>query len=372
MTTKPPSRPPHIVHIETGRHLYGGARQVLYLLEHLPQLHCQCTLVCAQGSEIANAARALGTTVHELPMRGDLDVAFAFRLAGLLKALAADLVHVHSRRGADVWGALGAKMAGVPALLSRRVDNPESAISVRLKYPLYRHVIAIADGIKVALVKSGVAAQQISVVRSAINPEPFKNPAHRAELLHTFGFADTPSALVLGIVAQLIARKGHAVLLHSMATLCREFPDLRLIIFGRGPLAAELQAQSQKLGLEPYVHFAGFRNDLSHWLGALDVLVHPAFMEGLGISLLQAGAAGVPIVAGRAGGIPEAVAEGHNAILVTPGSIEELTTALRRVLSDANLRQRMGAAGPTFISQGFTAHGMAAGNRAIYQQLLGI
>lgn len=364
---------PHIVHVETGRHVYGGARQVLYLLQHLPALDTRCTLVCPEGAEIGAQARALKAEVVELPMRGDLDFLFASRFARLLRELKPDLVHIHSRRGADVWGGLGAKRAGIPALLSRRVDNPEGALAVRFKYPLYRRVIAIADGIRKVLVESGVPATQVEVVRSAIDPEAFQHSAGKAELCAEFGVQAEAGAelTVLGIVAQLIPRKGHALLLRSLATLAPQWPGMRLVIFGRGPQEDALRTQVQALGLSRQVVFAGFRNDLPRWLGALDLLVHPASMEGLGVSLLQASAAGVPVLASRAGGIPEAVADGVTGLLVPPGDGPALTQALARLLADAPLRRRLGAAGASYVAAEFTAPRMAAGNRAVYRLLLG-
>jgi len=361
----------HVVHVETGRHVYGGARQVLYLLEHLPALDTRCTLVCPLGAEIGQQARKLGAEVIELPMRGDLDVAFAFRFASLLRRLKPDLVHVHSRRGADVWGGLGAKWAGVPAILSRRVDNPEGKLAVRLKYPLYRRVITIAEGIRTVLLQCGVPAEQVQTVRSAIDPAPFQAPATQTELRSEFAIAPAAAGelIVLGIVAQLIPRKGHALLLDCLAHIAPQWPQVRLIIFGRGPQEEALRAQVAALGLAQQVVFAGFRNDLPRWLGALDLLVHPASMEGLGVSLLQAAAAGVPVLACRAGGIPEAVADERTGVLVPPNDAPALTAALLRLLQNPSLRQRLGAAGPAWIAQEFAAAQMAAGNRAVYQQV---
>ena len=103
---------PHVVHLETGRHVYGGDQQVLYLTERLPALGVRCTLVCAAGGEMATKARAAGTDVVELSTIGDADPSITWRFASLLRRLQPDLVHIHSRRGADVWGGLGARLAG--------------------------------------------------------------------------------------------------------------------------------------------------------------------------------------------------------------------------------------------------------------------
>ncbi len=102
------------------------------------------TLVCPPGSAIGSAVNAAEVRVSPLPMAGDLDALFAMRLTALLAADPPDLVHVHSRRGADIWGGLAARRAGVPAVLSRRVDNPDPPLLGPLRYRLYDRVIAIS------------------------------------------------------------------------------------------------------------------------------------------------------------------------------------------------------------------------------------
>ncbi len=360
----------HIVHLETGMHVYGGARQVLYLQEHLPALGVKCTLVCAKGSEMAVRGREQGANVVELPMSGDADVGFIFRFAALLKQLKPDLVHVHSRRGADVWGGLGAKWAGVPAVLSRRVDNAEGRLAVAVKYPLYRHVVAVAQGVKDVLVSNGVAAEKITVVHSAINPKLFQSPGTKEALAQTFGL--DASAPIVGIAAQLIPRKGHVLLFDTLKLIEATHPKVQLIVFGRGPLSDVLPAEAAARGLGPdRVVFAGFRDDLNHWMGALDVLAHPAYTEGLANVCLQAAAAGVPSVGTRVGGIPEAICENVTGLLVPVGDTQALAAALVRLLDDPALRRQFGQAGPAYIESDFTAPQMAAGNRAVYRRLLG-
>jgi glycosyltransferase involved in cell wall biosynthesis len=103
---------------------------------------------------------------------------------------------------------------------------------------------------------------------------------------------------------------------------------------------------------------------------ALDLLVHPAFMEGLGVVLLQAAACGLPIVAGRAGGIPEIVRHGENGLLVEPGDVAGLAAALNALLADAGLRQRYGSAGRAIVERDFSIAAMVAGNRQVYASLL--
>lgn len=360
---------PHVVHLETGRHVYGGAQQVLYLTERLPALGVRSTLVCAAGGEMATKARAAGTEVVELPTIGDADPSITWRFAALLRRLRPDLVHIHSRRGADVWGGLGARLAGVPAIMSRRNDNREAWLALRFKYPLYRHIVAVAQGIKDVLVEQGIAADSITVVHSAIDPARFQHPRPRAELASTFGL-DAAQPL-LGIAAQLIDRKGHVLLFEALQMLASRHPTAQLIVFGRGPLSDSLPTEAAARGLQQRVCFAGFRQDLGQWIGALDLLVHPAYTEGLANVCLQAGAARVATIGTRVGGIPEAIADGRTGLLVPVGDAPALAAAIDRLLTDVDLRQRLAAAGPAHVESDFTPPIMAAGNRAVYRRVLG-
>ena len=357
-----------ILHVEAGKHLYGGARQVLYIVEGLAVRGVDNLLACPAGSEMARQQPA-GTRVVAMKMGGDGDIGMMSRLASLIRAERPDLVHLHSRRGADTWGGLAAKLAGVPCVLSRRVDNPESRLAVAIKYRLYDHVITISEGIRQVLLSEGLAADKVSCVRSAVDATPYLAPVDRAAFCAEFGLP--ADALVAGVVAQLIPRKGHRYLLAALPALLARHPRLQVLIFGQGPLEAELRAEVEAAGLASAVHFTGFRHDLPRWLGGLDLLVHPADMEGLGVSLLQASAAAVPIVTSRAGGLPEAVQDGVTGILCPPGDVSALTAAIDRLAGDAALRGRYGAAGRARILAEFSIDAMVDGNLRIYRQVLG-
>lgn len=356
-----------ILHVEGGRHLYGGAFQVLHLLRGLQARGHQNLLACPRGCELARAAEPVAE-VHGMPMHGDVDLFMIVRLARLIRRARPDLVHLHSRIGADVMGGLAARLAGVPVIHTRRVDNPEPRWLVGLKYRLHDRVIAISEGIASVLRAEGLAAERLRVVRSAIDPAPYAGPCARDSVLARLGLPK--DAIILGVVAQLIRRKGHAVLLDALPPLMARHPRLHLCCFGQGPEAESLGARSQSLGLAERVHLYGFRDDLAEILPCLDLLAHPALMEGLGVALLQAASAGVPIVASRVGGIPEAVRDGENGLLVPPNDPQALGAALGALLDQPERRRALGAAGRALMAREFSIDAMVEGNLAVYRELL--
>lgn len=356
-----------VLHIEAGRHLYGGARQVLYLLERLAERGIENVLACPVASDIARAAQGFAR-VCEMPMHGDADFWMALRLWWLIRDERPDIVHVHSRRGAEVWGGIAARLAGVPCVMSRRVDNPEPRWLVATKYRLYGHVITISAGIRHVLLAEGMPPGKVTCVRSALDPGPYSIKYDKQAYRQGLGVpADT---LVVGVIAQLIPRKGHRYLLAALPEVLLFHPGVQVLIFGRGPLEADLRQAINAQRLAGHVRLMGFVDNLPEMLGCLDLVVHPAEMEGLGVSLLQASAAGVPIIASRAGGMPEAVRDGVNGLLVPPGDAKALARAMLRVLGDADLRGRMGVAGRELVSTEFSVDAMCAGNLAVYHQLL--
>ncbi len=355
-----------VLHIEAGRFLYGGARQVLYILQGLHDRGVANVLACPPGADIALPARAYAD-VHEIPMKGDADIGLVCRLRRLIRATHPDIVHIHSRRGADLWGGIAARLERVPCVLSRRVDNPEPRMWVSLKYRLYDHVIAISEGIRQVLLTEGLPADKVTTIRSAIDAAPYLHDVDRQAFCREFGLPE--NALVIGVVAQLIPRKGHRHLLAVLPEVIQRFPDVQVIFFGKGPLQAELERDIAEHHLESHVHLAGFRTDLPHWLGGLDMLVHPADMEGLGISLLQAAAAGVPVIASRAGGMPEAVADHVSGLLIAPGDTPALQRELVRLLASHAERQRLGNNGRKRILTEFSPTEMVKRNSAIYDSV---
>lgn len=356
-----------IMHVEGGRNLYGGALQVLYLLEGLAARGGNNVLVCRTDSAIAAAAGPFAEVIG-VPMGGDLDIGLVKRLRHLIGLCQPDLIHLHSRIGADIMGGIAARLEKIPVVHSRRMDNPEHRLTVALKYRLHDRVIAISEGIGRVLLAEGLPSSKLRVVRSAVEANRFDRPCERARVTEAFGIPE--NAPLIGVVSQLIERKGHRYLIDALPALIADHPELRAILFGKGAEEGALRARVAAAGLNDRVVFAGFRHDLADFLPCLDVLVHPATMEGLGVSLLQAASAGTPIVASAVGGIPEAVRHEFNGLLVSAADVSALAAAIHRLLADPALAKRMGEQGKMWMQKEFSVDAMVEGNLAVYRELI--
>jgi glycosyltransferase involved in cell wall biosynthesis len=358
----------HVVHLETGRHVYGGARQVLWLARGLQRRGVGTTLVCPQASDMVFQAERAGVPVRPLPMAGDLDLPFIGRFADLLREIKPDLVHVHSRRGADWMGGMAARRVGLPAVLSRRVDRPERKLTARFRYRSYARIVAISRAIYGQLESVGLSTARLALIRSAVEPALTDPTWTRERLCREYEL--DPRVQLVGCVAQLIERKGHALLLQAWRQVVHDCPTARLLLFGQGPLAGEIRRQIAKLGLGNSVVMAGFRPDLPTFLGRLDLVVHPALEEGLGLALLEAQAAAVPVVAFRAGGVPETVADGRTGYLVKAGDTEALAIAMTELLQNEERRQACGEAAWQWVAHEFRVTDMIEAHLTLYAELL--
>lgn len=341
---------------------------MVWLLRGLSERAIDNVLVCVPGSDVDRTARAAGLKVSNVPCAGDLDLSFAWWLGQLIRWQAPDLVHCHSRRGADLMGGLAARLTGVPAILSRRVDHPEPGMLAALRYGPFHKVIAISESVAASLRESGFDEQRLVVIRSAVDYRRFGNGVDAVDFRRRFGL--DPESSVIVAAGQLIPRKGHRYLLEAMTGLVRSHPKLVLLVFGQGELAAELEEQAGQLELGGHVQFVGFRDDLDDYLGAADLLVHPALREGLGVAMLKAQAAGVPVVAFDVEGSREAVAHDRSGILVRPKDVRALEHAIARLLDDPVLRQNLGAAARARMRNEFSIEAMVDQHLEIYKATL--
>lgn len=357
-----------IMHVETGRHFYGGAQQVIWLIGGLAARGMENLLVCPPGSGIDRIARRAGISVRNLPCTGDLDLAFAVKLGRLARREKPDVVHCHSRRGADFLGGRALALAGVPAVLSRRVDNTEPGWLARWRYRPFRRVIAISENIATVLRNAGIDPRRIVTIRSAVDIDSIAIEPDCDAFRREFSLGD--GDFVIAVIAQLIARKGHRYLFDVIPRLRETHPDLRVILFGSGPREAELKALAHTLHLGGTLQFAGFREDLDDYLACVNLLVHPALREGLGVAMLKAAAAGVPVIAFDTPGAREAVLHGTTGVLVPAKDVRKLQKAISLLVEETEMRRELGEAGRKRMKDDFAVDTMAIRHMELYESVL--
>jgi len=290
-----------------------------------------------------------------------------------LRAQAPDVLHTHLD-SADVLGGLAARRLGIPSVCT--VHLAATAVSARpgaggaakarvieaVRRRTARTVVAVSDAARAAyLARTGAAPEHVVTVRNGIAAPHTRRgaPEVRAQL----GIA--PDAVVVAMVSVLRAGKGHEVAAGALARLAARHPSAVLLLVGDGPSRADVEALAAPLGDRAVL--AGHRDDVPDLLAAADVLIHPTRMDAFPTVLLEAAAAGLPVVATRVGGVPEIVDDGVTGTLVAPPpDAEAFAVALEPFLADAAARARAGAAARARFAAEFSADRWAARLRAVY------
>ncbi len=204
----------------------------------------------------------------------------------------------------------------------------------------------------------GASRERAAVIPYGVDPAVFKAPARpRAEVRHALGFE--PHEAVLLCVGRLVYKKGFEYALRAMPQVLQSYPQARLVVVGAGDLAASLKKLAAELGITDRVRFEGAvaHTRLPDYLAACDLFLLPSVVDdsgnvdGLPNTLLEALAAGRPVVASRVAGVPLAVEDGQNGLLVSPRDPQALAQAILRLLADPALRDRLGQAGRRKVEQ---------------------
>jgi glycosyltransferase involved in cell wall biosynthesis len=298
------------------------------------------------------------------------------QLRRLLRARGIRILHTHSP---------------MPAALAR-VLGPASVAFVHTEHNLwgaYRWLTATANAVTygrneaVFAVSDGVA-ESVQRPRLLIGSmPPVETLLHgidvdaaprgsdaRQEAREILEVADTTP--LIGNVANLSPKKDHEGLLNAFRRVVTQLPDAELVLIGTGPLEPALRGQAAALGVQSNVRFLGARGDVATLLPALDVFVLGSRFEGLPIALLEAMAAEIPCVATRVGGIPEAITDGLEGVLVPPGQPDELSRALVELLIEPSRRASLAAAGRRRVAADFSIDRAVRRTEALYDELLSL
>ncbi|MDO6567786.1 glycosyltransferase [Alteromonas sp. 1_MG-2023] len=357
-----------ILHIELGRNLYGGAKQVVYLLDSLNrQFEYKNHLICPDDSELAKKP-ITGCHMHTIAYRGETDLFSVKRMVNIARKIKADVIHVHSRRGADVFGAMVAKITGIPAICTRRVDNAESLFAT-YKYSQFAAVASISEGVFNVVSHHCEAVKHQAVIHSSVDFNEFSTPGDRAWLNETFSIPS--DHVVIANFAQLIARKGQADIILAMEKVAKDNPKVTCLLFGKGNLKESYQALIERHLLTDHVKLCGFTDQVSKILPSVDIVVHPAYAEGLGVILLQAGACKRAVVSTPVGGIPEIIEHDKTGLMVTPGNIDDIADALITLVNDEGSRDTLGKHLYQHVKAHFSTKEMALRYSELYLAVTG-
>lgn len=347
----------------------GGEIWMLNTIEALQQRGHEITLLCRPGTELARRAAANGIDLFLLKLRGDFDPATILHIYRWLHRRQPDLILTNMDKELRLCGT-AAKFAGNPVVISRRgIDFPlKDRIHYRLTYNyLTDYVIANSESTKRSLLQNTpwLRADRIQVIYNGIRPEKYSETATRdlrAEL-------DLPTgAPIIGFVGQLNERKGFDALLPAFRQLVEKIPAALLLLAGVGDLQPEIEAFARSNGLQKNIRLLGFRNDIPNIMRTIDLLVLPSWWEGFGIVLIEAMAAGKPVITTNVSSMPEIVTQRETGLIIPPHDGTGLFQSLLELVSQPELAREMGRRGREDVYRRFTLTGMVAQYEALFNQ----
>ena len=348
----------------------GGLEMVVLDLARLgPEFGLRPLVACLEkAGDLVPRLEAAGTPYYKLDKRPGIDPGAVRRLARLVREQRVDVLHAHNQ-GAMFYCGLAGLLTRRPVVYTRHgasfgKDASHRWMS-RLVSRMARLVVCVGrDALRVTRERDKVPAAKARLIYNGADLELFDGAADsRAAVRAELGLAEDDQVIIT--VGRLSGLKDQAGLIAAVAAL----DAARLVLVGDGEERQALEATARRLGVSHRVIFTGVRRDVPRLLGAADVFALSSLSEGISIAILEAMAAGLPVVATRVGGNPEIVIDGQTGLLVEPGRPDLLAAALEQLLKDPRRAAALGAAGRRRAEEKFSLRAMVGAYAAMYREV---
>ncbi|MCS7471188.1 glycosyltransferase family 4 protein [Stieleria sp. ICT_E10.1] len=366
-----------VLHIVNGEHFAGAERVQSHLGRCLPEFAVDADFACVKPGKFAKALVEHGGAwglCFRADMKNRLDVRAAWRVRRLVRENGYDLMHAHTPRTAII-ASLASRLTGVPWIYhvhsptardsSKPLTNHANAVVEKLSLRGCSHLITVSESLRLDCIRRGCREEDVTVVHNGV---PAICPPRSA----------TPvvgGRWVLGMVALMRPRKGLEIALEAIATL-RDQHDVRLRIIG--PFETDAYKESiedliAKLQVSGLVERVGFTRNVPGELAKLDAMVLPSlYGEGLPMVVLESMAAGLPVIATRVEGTPEALTDGAQGLLAEPGDAKSLADKIGELISGVHDWQQMSDAAIERHAEDFSDVAMASRTADVYRRVLGL
>jgi glycosyltransferase involved in cell wall biosynthesis len=337
-----------VAHVVLSLDIGGLEHVVLDLVREGQKSGQEVAVLCLERpGTLAQRVEALGAAVRCVYKRPGLKLGIARRIKAVLEDLRPDVVHTH-QIGALFYAGPAARRAGVPVVVhtehGRHFANRRTrwlgwlaARSAAKFFCVSRDIATEVLGYRIA------PPRKVTVVPNGIDLNRFRAGEKVLPVRETLGIP--AGAPVIGTVGRLNEIKRHDLLIRAFARVRRDFPQAHLLLVGDGPLADELRRLAAALGVSEDVHFAGYQPRPEHYLRAMDVFALTSRSEGMPLAVLEAWAAGLPVIATRVGGLPEMTGDGTAALLVPGGDEDALTRGLHDLLERPSFARQLAEVG---------------------------
>lgn len=355
-----------VLHVNTERGWRGGERQVYWLATTMSTLGARSFVAARRGEELITRLEERGIVTVPVQPRSEFDPIAAWRLRRVVRAEGVQVVHAHTGH-AVALAALATVGTGASLVVTRRVNAPlRRNPGTRWKYARARRIIALSEAIAGTLEAGGIPRAKIEVIPSGVDLDRTVDRAAQATVESLGVPAGSSWAVQVGA---LDPSKDPLTFVGAIAVARRAVPALHGVLVGEGPLRAAIEREIDRRGLRANVHLAGQRADADALLAAADVAVLSSREEGLGTVLLDAMAFGTPVIATKAGGIPDIVEDRVTGLLVPVADSEALGNAIAHLVRDRELAVRLTSAARARV-RGFAIEAIARRTLDLYRRVL--
>jgi len=360
--------PATLMFVLSGSGMGGMERMTFELARSLDRARHRPVICCLKCPR--DPAPRAGQPEHEGMLRGKYDLGVIPRLRRVMRAERPDVVFALGSGDAAFWGRLAARLSGVRRvawwLHSMRDDIGRLNLAL---VPWTDVVIALSPRHRAFLIdRYGLPASKVTIVPNGIDWTAMAESAPRSEVRDSLGIGARD--WVVGAVGGLRPVKGYEVLLAAAARLFARRLDCRLVIVGDGEMRGQLEGLARRLGIAPRVTFLGARRDVPRLLAAFDAFAVSSHSEAFPLSVLEAMAAGLPVVATDAGCVPDIVRPGATGLLIPPRRPDLLAMALESLHDDPARAREMGRQGRELVRSDYSLDGSAAALGALADRLI--
>lgn len=326
----------------------GGLQQVVVsLCRSIDQAKYEVSVLCLRDlGPLTEEIESLNINVRLLPQKeGKTDYLSFLKVAKIIKEEKPHILHTHNTQPL-IDGTLGALLSGWRPKIIHTDHAREFPDKKRYMFAewLVSHLVYKVVGVSDKTTQNlhtyeKIPWKKLVTIQNGIDQSKFEQPIDRKRKKKELGVPE--ESPIIGVISRIEKVKGISYLLQAMPRIVQEFQALKLLIVGDGSERENLQIKSRQLGIQENVFFTGIRNDVHELLQILDIYVLPSISEGLPMGLLEAMAAGCPVIASNVGGIPGVVGYEGNAILVHPGQPTEIASSVIFLLKNDQKRKNM-------------------------------
>lgn len=346
----------------------GAEKMLLSLVENLDMHRYKSSILLLQDGWLNVQLQKRGFKTILIPQNRSYDFSWLFQMMRVLRDSSVDVMHAHEF-AMNTYGSFASVLTGIPIITTVHGKNyywekwrRRSAYRLAAKHS---KMVAVSEDLKQFLVREvSIKPETIRVLYNGIDSHLYDLNGTGTDIRKQLGINE--KQCLIGTVGSLDTVKGHSYFLKAAAKIVETSMDTMFIVAGSGNLLKSLKKETSLLGIEKNVIFLGFREDIPSVLQCMDIFVFPSLSEGLPLAVLEAMAAGKPVVATDVGGIPEVIGDGQTGFLVPPKNPDLLAEKITFLIRDRALRSRFGHSGRARVQKEFSLQNMVEEYQLLY------